>query len=154
MIVLIDTNVALDVILKREPFFESAQLVMLASERNYIRGFITASAITDIFYVTNKYLKDKAAARNLLKEHLMGSVNVATVDGNVIYRALDMEWDDFEDCVQYVVGESISADYIVTRNPKDFSEGEIKVASPEELINSGANWATFKLDSIVKALNS
>jgi len=52
MNVLIDTNVAIDVMLKRTPFFENSQLVLLASEQKHINGFISASAITDIFYIT------------------------------------------------------------------------------------------------------
>ena len=84
MNVLIDTNVALDVLIGREPFFEFSQLVLLASEQKIINGYITASSITDIFYVTNKHLKDKAATYKLLKEHLMGTVSIATVDGKSI----------------------------------------------------------------------
>ncbi len=44
----------------------------------------------------------------------------ATVTDNNIYQALDMEWEDFEDSLQYIVGEGLSVDYIVTRNTKDF----------------------------------
>jgi len=71
----------------------------------------------------------------LLKEHLVGTVNIATVDGDRISEALDLEWDDFEDCVQYAVGNSIDAKYIVTRNPKDFLNVQIDVVTPEELLN-------------------
>jgi len=71
----------------------------------------------------------------LLKEHLLGTVHIAAVDGNSITEALSLEWDDFEDCVQYVVGKSISADYIVTRNPNDFKNDKISVVTPEELLN-------------------
>ena len=136
MNVLIDTNVALDVLLAREPFFEFSQLVMLASEQKIINGYVTASAVTDIFYIANKHLKDKTATYKLLNEHLMGTVSIATVDGNSISKALDLEWNDFEDCVQYVVGESINADYIVTRNPGDFKNVQISVVTPEELLNT------------------
>ena len=136
MNVLIDTNVALDVLLGREPFLELSQLVMLASEQKIINGYITASAVTDIFYITNKHLKDKAAAYKLLNEHLMGTVSIAAVDGNSISEALNLEWDDFEDCVQYVVGKSIAADYIVTRDPGDFKNVQIRVLTPEELLNA------------------
>jgi predicted nucleic acid-binding protein len=135
MNVLIDTNVALDVLIRREPFFDFSQLVLLASEQRIISGFVTASAITDIFYITNKHLKDRAATYRLLKEHLIGTVSIAAVDGKAIVDALDLEWDDFEDCVQYVVGESIAADYIVTRNPSDFANEHISVVTPEELLS-------------------
>ena len=46
-----------------------------------------------------------------------------------------MDWDDFEDSVQYVAGKGILASYIVTRNPKDFSYGQIEIVSPEEFLN-------------------
>lgn len=135
MNVLIDTNIALDVLLHREPFFEFSQLVMLASEQNVIDGYVTASSVTDIFYITNKHLKDKEATYKLLKDHLIGTVNIAAVDSKSIVDALDLEWNDFEDCVQYVVSESIAADYIVTRNPQDYENEQIKVVTPEELLN-------------------
>ena len=135
MNVLIDTNIALDVLLQRELFFEDSQLVLLAAEQKYINGFISASAVTDIFYIANKVLKDKSATYSLLREHLMGTVGIATVDSSHILKALNLEWDDFEDCVQFTVGESIAADYIVTRNPKDYDEGQIKALTPEELLD-------------------
>ena len=135
MNVLIDTNVALDVLLQREPFFEHSQLVMLASEQKIISGFISASAVTDIFYITNKHLKDTAATYKLLREHLIGAVTIAAVDDKVISDAFGMEWDDFEDCVQYVAGESVSADYIVTRNQNDFPGERIRVVTPEQLLD-------------------
>ena len=53
------------------------------------------------------------------------------IDTNV---ALDFAWGDFEDSVQFVVGESLSVDYIITRNTKDFSCGSIPAATPEEFI--------------------
>jgi len=97
---------------------------MLASEQKYINGFISASAITDVFYIVNKHLKNKIATRELVKNHLIKTISIAAVDENTILEALDAEWDDFEDCVQYKVGESISADYIVTRNSNDFKDSK------------------------------
>jgi len=135
MNVLIDTNIAIDVLIKREPFFENSRLVFLAAEQKFINGFISASAITDIYYVIKKFYKDKTTAKNLLKSHLMKAVDIAAVDGEVIAKALSLDWGDFEDCVQYNVGESISADYIVTRNPKDFEPGKINIVTPDEFLD-------------------
>jgi len=109
--------------------------VLLASEQKLINGYVTASSITDIFHIANKHLKDRASTYSLIKEHLIGTANIAAVDGKAITDALDLEWDDFEDCVQYVVGENISVEHIVTRNPKDFKNDQIIVISPEELLN-------------------
>ena len=58
----------------------------------------------------------------------------ATVTDQHIYQALDLNWEDFEDSVQFIVGESLAADYIVTRNTKDFSPSSIPVVTPEQFI--------------------
>ena len=134
MKILIDTNIILDVLLKREPHYKHSQLVLLATEKQYIHGYVSASAITDIFYVTYKALKSKAKTYTLLK-NLVDTITVAAVDCDVISGALELDWDDFEDCVQYLVGESVEVDYIVTRNPGDFINGDIKTISPETLLN-------------------
>jgi len=134
MKVLIDTNIILDVLLKREPYSKHSQLVLLAAEEQYIYGYISASAITDIFYVTHKALKSKAETYALLK-NLIGTIAIAAVDSDIITEALESDWDDFEDCVQYFVGESIDVDCIVTRNPGDFLNGDIKAMLPQALLN-------------------
>ncbi len=60
----------------------------------------------------------------------------ATVTDNNIYQALDLEWDDFEDSVQYIVGDGLSVDYIVTRNTKDFALSSIPAVTPEKFIET------------------
>ncbi len=134
MNVFIDTNVAIDVLIRREPFYQHSKLVLLASERKHINGFISASAFTDIHYIALKALKDPKAVQMLLAEHFIKTVNIATVDSRIIHGALGSHWDDFEDCVQNTVAESISADYIVTRNPKDFIRSSIRAVTPTEFL--------------------
>ena len=61
------------------------------------------------------------------------------IDTNValdIFQALDLDWNDFEDSVQYVVGESFSADFIVTRNTQDYASGSIPAVTPEDFIKT------------------
>ena len=89
MNVLIYTNVVLDVLLQRKPFFEHSQLILLAAEKQYINGYVSASAITDIFYVASKFLKSKHSARELIKKHLIGTISIAAVDDDIIYNALN-----------------------------------------------------------------
>ena len=63
MDVLIDTNIAVDVLTNREPFFKKSQLVLLSSLNKIINGYISATAITDIFYITNKTIKNNAETK-------------------------------------------------------------------------------------------
>jgi hypothetical protein len=58
----------------------------------------------------------------------------ATVTDNNIYQALDLDWNDFEDSVQCIVGEGLAVDYIVTRNTHDFASGSIPAVTSEQFI--------------------
>jgi hypothetical protein len=69
-----------------------------------------------------------------LKE-LLQIFKPATVTDSHIYQALGLDWDDFEDSVQYVVGKNFSVDYIVTRNVHDYTSGSIPAVTPEQFIN-------------------
>jgi predicted nucleic acid-binding protein len=133
MNVLIDTNVTLNVLLKESDYYADSKMVFDLAEAGNFTGFISASAITDIFYIASKKL-GKIQTRENIKHHLLQVFHPATVTDNHIYQALNLDWDDFEDSVQFVVGESFSADYIVTRNTKDYSSGSIPAVTPEQFI--------------------
>jgi len=135
MDVLIDSNVAIDVLLYREPSYQDSHLVLLASERRLIHGYISASAITDIFYIISKKM-GKISAREIIVNYLIGAVSIATVDESIVYRALDAKWNDFEDSVQYTVGKEVKADFIVTRNVDDFKNGTITTIEPEKFVKN------------------
>jgi len=132
MDVLIDTNVALDVILNNAGFVTESRVMLELAEKKRFTGYISASAITDIFYISRKKL-GKNTAREAIN-HLLHIFHPATVTDNNIYKALDLEWEDFEDSVQYVVGEGLAVDYIITRNTKDFVSGSIPAVTPEQFI--------------------
>jgi predicted nucleic acid-binding protein len=131
MTVLIDTNVALDYLLHRQDYDNAMDIFDLA-EKQIITGYISASAITDIFFLAKSYLGKKPTKEAL--KALLQVFHPATVTDNDIYRALSLDWDDFEDSVQFVVGDSFSADYIVTRNTTDYSSSTISAITPEQFI--------------------
>jgi hypothetical protein len=99
------------------------------------------SGLPDIFplrllRISSIFLKrnwGKKTAREAIN-HLLHIFYPATVTDNNIYQALDIEWDDFEDSVQYIVGEGLAVDYIVTRNTQDFTTGSIDAVTPEQFI--------------------
>ena len=110
MRILIDTNVILDVLLKRSPFYETAIEVLKLSARGDIQEFVSASAITDLI------------------------VSVAGVSEEEIQKALELEWNDFEDSVQYSVAALNEMDGIITRNVKDYSSAEMQVWEPAQFL--------------------
>ena len=67
--------------------------------------------------------------------HSSKTLRFAAVTENSIHEALDLNWNDFEDSVQYVAGQAISAEYIITRNAKDFLVGNIAVLTPDEFLD-------------------
>ena len=133
MKLLIDTNVILDVLLRREPFFRAAAAVLDLSQRTDVQEYVSASAITDIYYIANRQLKDRTSAQDLLKPLLM-VVSVAAVSEQEIRSALDLSWADFEDCVQYSVALLNEMDGIVTRNPRDYEQAALQVWLPEQVV--------------------
>ena len=138
MKLLIDTNVVLDVLLRREPFFRTAAEVLNLTQRDEVREYVCASTITDIYYIANKQMKDCDAVRDLLKRLLM-VVSVVAVSEREIQNALNLAWGDFEDSVQYSVALLNEMDGIVTRNPSDYQEANMRIWLPEQALELFAN---------------
>lgn len=115
MKLLVDTNVVLDVLLRREPFVKAATDVLNLTQQDNVREYVSASAITDIYYIAYRQMKDRSAVRELL-QRLLSVVSVAAVSEQEIQNALSLGWDDFEDSVQYSVALLSDMDGIITRN--------------------------------------
>ena len=133
MKLLIDTNILLDVLLKKESFYYKAVEVLELVQYDNVQEYVSAAAVTDIYYIAYKYLKDKGLVRQLLKK-LMGIVSIAAVSEKEIEEALELAWNDFADSVQYAVALLNEMDGIVTRNPKDYKRADMKVWSPEQVL--------------------
>jgi predicted nucleic acid-binding protein len=134
MKILIDTNVVIDILLKRQPYYEDAILISVLLEKSILEGYISASAVTDIYYIINKEFKDKEKSLEKIK-NLLSIIYIASVDEFNIYEAIDSDWNDFEDSLQYVVGKEIDVDYIVTRNIEDYEKSLIKIIEPNMLLD-------------------
>ncbi len=129
---LIDLNVILDVLQKRQPFFETSAHVLALAEQHAFRGVWSAHSITTLFYL---YARDQTAdmARVAITE-LMQFLSVAAVDQQVIEIALGLPYRDFEDAVQMAAAMHAAADYLITRNIADFKWGPIPVLTPAEFL--------------------
>jgi predicted nucleic acid-binding protein len=132
MTVLIDSNVILDILLNNAGLAAGSKAVFDLAEEKRFTGYVSASAVTDIFYISQKKLGKKAAKEAM--KYILNIYHPATVTDEDIYKALDLTWDDFEDSVQFTVGEGLCVDYIVTRNTQDFSSGHIPAVTPEQFM--------------------
>ena len=113
-------------ILKREPFYTMSMDVLRLAQREDIQEYVSASAITDIYYLSYRQLRDKKLVKRLIK-NLLTVVSVAYVSEREIFKAIELDWPDFEDTVQYSVALLQQMEGIVTRNPEDFKRSEISI---------------------------
>lgn len=134
MKLLIDTNIILDFLQKREPYYEDASAIFQLSVDNEVIECVTASSITDIYYLVNKEFKDAKKTKECIQD-LLELITILDVTNKDIQDAIRSEWKDFEDSLQYIVALHNSVDAIITRNTKDFSESSIPIYSPKEFLN-------------------
>lgn len=133
MKVIVDTNVVLDVLLGREPFLKPAVDVFCLVEESRIDAFICATTVTTIDYLLIKSLP-VPNARSALRR-LISLFEIATVNRPVIERALESKIQDFEDAVLNEAGQMAGADFVITRNTKDFTGSSLKVCDPDECLS-------------------
>ncbi len=133
MKILIDTNVLIDYILKREPYTESAEKILFLCKNRKIDGCIAAHSVMNMFYILRKEMTVNEI--RLFIVSLSKVTDIIGVDKPKIFRAIVNEnFKDFEDCVQMECAKEFCADYIVTRNIKDFQNSVIKPILPDEFL--------------------
>lgn len=133
MELLIDSNVVLDVILNRKPFFDASEKVLRLGIRPDIITYVSAASVTDIYYIAYRNLKDNNLVYSWLSR-VFGFANLIAVTPENIYNAVNLRWRDFEDSVQYSIAKLNGMDGIVTRNMKGFRESDLKIYTPEEIL--------------------
>jgi len=132
MKIMIDTNVVIDVHQQRDGYEHGAQILKL-SENKKIKGMLTASTITDIYFILGKYIKDDAHLRHLVQT-LLSIVTLEDVYAKDVYAAFELPMHDFEDAVLAQCAKRLNADYIVTGNTDDFVNSPVKALKPEEFL--------------------
>ena len=133
MRVMIDTNILLDVLIHRDEFYNNSKAVLSLCEERTIQGFTSASAITDIFYITRKALGSVEETYKVISS-ILNIVRVLTVTNDDVLNAFQVNAKDFEDCLMATCARSNKCDGIVTRNKKDFLSFGVTLFSPEELL--------------------
>lgn len=133
MKVMCDTNIILDILLDQEPFAETSAEILRLCEAGKIEGYTTASCITDIFYIVRKHLHSAERGYDAV-EKLLDILKVCDVNDYHVREALRLRKPDFEDSLVAVCAQSVSCEYIVTRDIKGFAGMDIPFLSPEKLL--------------------
>ena len=135
MRVLVDTNIILDDFLEREPFVEDAAALMEAIESEQIVGYVTATTLTNIFYIARRQTRSIELARQAVSETLT-LMEVCLVDRAILEAAFASNLRDFEDAVQLACSMASRLDAIITRNAQDFAGATLPILSTSELLES------------------
>lgn len=134
---LLDINVILDVLQKREPHYESSAEVLSLCADSQIKGYLSATSFGTLHYVLSKFT---GKAKSLLAiKKLRAITSVAAVDDGVIDLAASSNFTDFEDAIQYYSAVRNGIDQIITRNKKDFAKSMLAVSTPEDFLKTFAS---------------
>ena len=132
MRLLIDANILLDVLQKREPHYKDSSLVCKLCETGQDEGFVSALTFANLVYIMRQEL-DAGQIRSVLdKLQLIFKFTDYTVSD--MEKAANLEWNDFEDAIQSVTAYRMAADYIITRNVRDFSKSAVTSFTPSEYL--------------------
>lgn len=130
MRLLIDANILLDVLQKREPHYKDSALIWKLCETEQAEGYISALSIANLMYIMRKELDPERIGEVVCKLSLI--FRIADLTAPDIEKAVEMKWSDFEDALQSVTAERIHADCIITRNVRDFMKSKIIAFTPAE----------------------
>jgi predicted nucleic acid-binding protein len=132
MRIFIDTDVILDLLLAREPFFSAATRLFLLVQDGEIEGCVSPLIFSNLFYILRKELSASEAIAALRKLKLI--TRVLPVDERTIDLALASSFTDFEDAIQYYTALEQGLDAVVTRNKQDFKSAKLPILTAGECV--------------------
>ena len=132
--IFLDTNIILDLLANRMPFYTEAAKLFSLADKKKVRLSISALCLADVHYILLKQNPD-LEVRNILRKFKV-LVNVLPLDNKIADLALNSEFKDFEDAIQYYTAIENDQDLIITRNQSDFKESKIPVMTAGEFIHS------------------
>lgn len=133
MDLVLDNNIVIDHIDRREPFYELSRRVCLLGVVGEANTYISVNMLTDIYYLLRKDYGSQGA-QDLIENNL-SFLQLIGISAEDAQKAFAARWGDFEDCLVARCAEKIKADYIVTRNVKDFRSSSVEAVTPEELFD-------------------
>lgn len=132
MVLLIDANIILDVLMNRQEFVKDSSMIWKLCETEKAKGYVSALTFANLVYIMRTQLNPEAIENVFRKLNLIFDFTDLCVSD--LTRAAELSWKDFEDAVQSVTAERIHADYIITRNVRDFSGSRVIAFTPAELL--------------------
>jgi len=130
----LDTNVMLDLLGERDPFYISAAKIATLADKRSVQIVVSALSYATISYFLVKYYGLEKTKEKLRKFKIISEI--AELDEVIIEKGLNSDFSDFEDSLQYFSALRTECNMIITRNGKDFKKSELPVMSPDEFLQS------------------
>lgn len=131
--IFIDTDVILDVVFERRPFFNDSQKVLSLIEKNYFIGFTSSLILANCYYIISNNKNKNTAAKTVSK--LRSIMTVLPFTDKEIGESLNSNFKDFEDGIQYFISINNGLDTIITRNISDYKNVDIHIFMPNDFLN-------------------
>lgn len=128
----VDTNIVLDLLAKRESFFEPAKLLFSRADKNEVKLYISSLTFANTHYILSRNIEE-VEARNILRKFKV-LVEVLAMDDKIIDLALSSDFKDFEDAIQYYTALENNIKTIITRNLKDFKSSKVPVMTAQDYL--------------------
>jgi len=130
--ILVDTNIVLDLLAKREEFLIETQELFTLSDKNKVKLYVSSLTFANTYYILSQKLKLENARKILRKFKVL--VEVLPMDDKIIDLSLESDFKDFEDAIQYHTAIENEVNIIITRNLKDFKTAKIPVLTAKDYI--------------------
>jgi predicted nucleic acid-binding protein len=132
--IFVDSDIILDLLLKREPFHTSAAILFSAIEKGTIKAYTSPIVITNIYYISAK-IKGKSTALDNIKK-ILSLLKITTVDEKTMLLGIGSDFSDFEDAIQYFSAKSHGINCLITRNKSDYRIADITISTAEEYMKT------------------
>jgi len=126
--VFLDTNIILDFLGERAGFYEPAAIILTLADHKKIKIYTSAVSIANTYYLLAKYEGHESAIEKIRKFKVL--CTIAPTDDEVLDKAINSNFKDFEDAIQYFSAVSSGCKLIITRNEKDFKNALIPIMNP------------------------
>jgi predicted nucleic acid-binding protein len=131
--VFVDTDIIYDLLAQREPFYSSAALLFTQADEGKVQIFISALSLANIHCLLSRQKSENLAKQILRKFKLL--VQIVPLNEKIIDLALNSEFEDFEDAIQYFSALQSETEILLTRNLKDYKKAQISVLTARDFIN-------------------
>ncbi len=132
--VFIDTNVMIDLLGERDPFYENAAKIASLADKSKITLFVSALSFSTTGYILSKYYSPENVKDKLRKFKIISKV--CDLTESIIEKGLNSKFNDFEDSLQYFSALENECNILITRNTKDFAESHISILTPDDFLKT------------------